>query len=116
EVARFLAAVRVGRFRAMFTLMYHCGLRLGEKHRGTEVFWTERSGARRVKAAGGRPESNDPAQARAHRFLAAGAAGRGRQGAQGPRGARFRRAPRTPARLLEAPPQSRVDVPRARSR
>jgi integrase len=30
EVARFLAAVRVGRFRAMFTLMYHCGLRLGE--------------------------------------------------------------------------------------
>lgn len=30
EVARFLGAVRVGRFRAMFTLMYHCGLRLGE--------------------------------------------------------------------------------------
>ena len=30
EVAKFLAAVRVGRFRAMFTLMYHCGLRLGE--------------------------------------------------------------------------------------
>ncbi len=30
EVAKFLGAVRVGRFRAMFTLMYHCGLRLGE--------------------------------------------------------------------------------------
>ena len=30
EVARFLGAVRSGRFRAMFTLMYHCGLRLGE--------------------------------------------------------------------------------------
>lgn len=30
EVERFLNAVRVGRFRAMFTLMYHCGLRLGE--------------------------------------------------------------------------------------
>lgn len=30
EVAGFLGAVRVGRFRAMFTLMYHCGLRLGE--------------------------------------------------------------------------------------
>ena len=30
EVARFLGAVRTGRFRAMFTLMYHCGLRLGE--------------------------------------------------------------------------------------
>ncbi|MCP5540433.1 MAG: tyrosine-type recombinase/integrase [Akkermansiaceae bacterium] len=30
EVARFLGAVREGRFRAVFTLMYHCGLRLGE--------------------------------------------------------------------------------------
>lgn len=30
EVERFPGAVRVGRFRAMFTLMYHCGLRLGE--------------------------------------------------------------------------------------
>jgi integrase len=30
EVARFLGSVRSGRFRAMFTLMYHCGLRLGE--------------------------------------------------------------------------------------
>lgn len=30
EVGKFLAAARVGRFRAMFTLMYHCGLRLGE--------------------------------------------------------------------------------------
>lgn len=30
EVARLLGAVRCGRFRAMFTLMYHCGLRLGE--------------------------------------------------------------------------------------
>lgn len=30
EVGRFLANVRSGRFRAMFTLMYHCGLRLGE--------------------------------------------------------------------------------------
>lgn len=30
EVGRFLGSVRVGRFRAMFTLMYHCGLRLGE--------------------------------------------------------------------------------------
>jgi integrase len=30
EVAKLLGAVRVGRFRAMFTLMYHCGLRLGE--------------------------------------------------------------------------------------
>jgi integrase len=30
EVAKFLSAVRSGRFRAMFTLMYHCGLRLGE--------------------------------------------------------------------------------------
>lgn len=30
EVARFLRAVRCGRFRAMFTLMYHCGLRLSE--------------------------------------------------------------------------------------
>jgi len=30
EVARFLASVREGRFRAVFTVMYHCGLRLGE--------------------------------------------------------------------------------------
>jgi integrase/recombinase XerD len=30
EVERFLNSVRSGRFRAMFTLMYHCGLRLGE--------------------------------------------------------------------------------------
>lgn len=30
EVERFLSSVRSGRFRAMFTLMYHCGLRLGE--------------------------------------------------------------------------------------
>lgn len=30
EVAKFLSTVRSGRFRAMFTLMYHCGLRLGE--------------------------------------------------------------------------------------
>ena len=30
EVARFLASVRQGRFLAVFTLMYHCGLRLGE--------------------------------------------------------------------------------------
>ena len=30
QVGRLLGAVRVGRFRAMFTLMYHCGLRLGE--------------------------------------------------------------------------------------
>lgn len=30
EVARFLASVRCGRFRAVFTVMYHCGLRLGE--------------------------------------------------------------------------------------
>jgi integrase len=30
EVEKFLGAVRVGRFLAMFTLMYHCGLRLGE--------------------------------------------------------------------------------------
>jgi integrase/recombinase XerD len=30
EVARFLGAVRCGRFRAVFTVMYHCGLRLGE--------------------------------------------------------------------------------------
>jgi integrase len=30
EVGRFLAATRQGRFRAVFTVMYHCGLRLGE--------------------------------------------------------------------------------------
>lgn len=30
EVATLFGAVRVGRYRAMFTLMYHCGLRLGE--------------------------------------------------------------------------------------
>lgn len=30
EVGRFLSATRQGRFRAIFTLMYHCGLRLGE--------------------------------------------------------------------------------------
>jgi integrase len=30
EVARFLDSVRSGRFRAVFTVMYHCGLRLGE--------------------------------------------------------------------------------------
>lgn len=30
EVARFLASVRHGRFRAVFTLMYHAGLRLSE--------------------------------------------------------------------------------------
>jgi integrase len=30
EVARFLGAVRQGRFLAVFILMYHCGLRLGE--------------------------------------------------------------------------------------
>lgn len=30
EVAQFLGSVREGRFRALFTLMYHCGLRLGE--------------------------------------------------------------------------------------
>lgn len=30
EVARFLGSVRQGRFRAMFTTIYHCGLRLGE--------------------------------------------------------------------------------------
>lgn len=30
EVERLLGAVRSGRFRAMFVLMYHCGLRLGE--------------------------------------------------------------------------------------
>ena len=66
EVARFLGSVKEGRFRAVFTLMYHCGLRLGEKHRGTEVFWTKRSGARRLKAACGRPESTHPSQARPH--------------------------------------------------
>ena len=30
EVGRFLSAVREGRFLAIFTLMYHCGLRLSE--------------------------------------------------------------------------------------
>jgi len=116
EVARFLGAVRVGRFRAMFTVMYHCGLRLGEKHRGAEVFWTERSEARGVKAAGGRPESNHPAQARPHRRIPPRAAGRGRQRAQGPRDSGLRRASDPPALLLEAPSQSRVDVSRAGTR
>lgn len=30
EVGHFLGSVREGRFRAVFTVMYHCGLRLGE--------------------------------------------------------------------------------------
>ena len=30
EVGRFLRSVHQGRFRAIFTVMYHCGLRLGE--------------------------------------------------------------------------------------
>ena len=93
EVRTLLASVKEPRFRALFSLMYHCGLRLGEACRLEVTHLDRKRGVLRVINGSRGPREGPRQTARNEQPCSAAEGGLSREAAQASTAARAGRSP-----------------------